>query len=77
VRVLAASGIRSVVLCNTMSHAGRADQPEKQRVLHRRGLDQLEGGEWDRAVNGSPNRLDAMVWGLTRLSKVITQIPIA
>jgi phage terminase large subunit-like protein len=83
VRVLAASGIRSVVLCNTMSHAGRADQPEKQRVLHRRGLDQLEGEmmafsrEWDRAVDGSPNRLDAMVWGLTRLSKVITQIPIA
>jgi hypothetical protein len=32
--------------------------------------------EWDRAVDGSPNRLDA-VWGLTRLSKVITQIPIA
>jgi phage terminase large subunit-like protein len=56
---------------------------EKQRVLHRRGLEQLEGEmmafsrEWDRAVDGSPNRLDAMVWGLTRLSKVITQIPIA
>ena len=33
--------------------------------------------EWDRAVYGSPNRLDAMVWGLTRLSKVIIQIPIA
>jgi phage terminase large subunit-like protein len=56
---------------------------EKQRVLHRHGLDQLEGEmmafsrEWDRAVDGSPNRLDAMVWGLTRLSKVITHIPIA
>jgi hypothetical protein len=56
---------------------------EKQRVLHRRGLDHLEGEmmafsrEWDRAVDGSPNRLDAMVWGLTRLSKIITQIPIA
>jgi phage terminase large subunit-like protein len=56
---------------------------EKQRVLHRRGLDQLEAEmmafsrEWDRAVDGSPNRLDAMVWGLTRLSKVITHIPIA
>ncbi|MGY8682674.1 terminase family protein [Bradyrhizobium sp. UFLA05-153] len=56
---------------------------EKGRVLHRRGLDQLESEmmafsrEWDRAVDGSPNRLDAMVWGLTRLSKVITQIPIA
>jgi len=33
--------------------------------------------EWDRAVDGSPNRLDAAVWGLTRLSKVITHIPIA
>jgi phage terminase large subunit-like protein len=56
---------------------------EKGRVLHRRGLDQLESEmmafsrEWDRAVDGSPNRLDAAVWGLTRLSKVITQIPIA
>jgi phage terminase large subunit-like protein len=56
---------------------------EKQRVLHRHGFDQLEGEmmafsrEWDRSVDGSPNRLDAMVWGLTRLSKVITHIPIA
>ena len=56
---------------------------EKGRVLHRRGLDQLEAEmmafsrEWDRAVDGSPNRLDAMVWSLTRLSKVITYIPIA
>jgi phage terminase large subunit-like protein len=56
---------------------------EKGRVLHRRGLDHLEAEmmafsrEWDRAVDGSPNRLDAMVWGLTRLSKVITDIPIA
>ena len=56
---------------------------EKGRVWHRRGLDQLEAEmmafsrEWDRAVDGSPNRLDAAVWGLTRLSKVITQIPIA
>lgn len=56
---------------------------EKQRVLHRRGLDQLEGEmmafsrEWDRDVDGSPNRLDAAVWGLTRLSKVKTEIPIA
>ena len=56
---------------------------EKQRVLHRRGLDQLEAEmmafsrEWDRAVDGSPNRLDAMIWGITRLSKIITHIPIA
>jgi hypothetical protein len=40
---------------------------EKGRVLHRRGLDQLEAEmmafsrEWDRAVDGSPNRLDAAV----------------
>jgi phage terminase large subunit-like protein len=56
---------------------------EKGRVLHRRGLDQLEGEmmafsrEWDRAVDGSPNRLDAMVWGISRLSIIKTQIPIA
>jgi phage terminase large subunit-like protein len=56
---------------------------EKRRVLHRHGLDQLEGemmafsGEWDRAVDGSPNRLDAMVWGISRLSAIKTQIPIA
>ena len=29
------------------------------------------------SVDGSPNRLDAMIWGITRLSKIITQIPIA
>ena len=56
---------------------------EKGRVLHRRGLDLLEtemlafSREWDRDADGSPNRLDAMVWALTRLSKVITEIPIA
>jgi len=56
---------------------------EKGRVLHSRGLDQLEGEmlafsrEWDRSVDGSPNRLDAAVWALTRLSKVITEIPIS
>jgi len=56
---------------------------EKGRVKHRRGLDQLEAEmlgfsrEWDRAVDGSPNRLDAAVWALTRLSKVVTQVPIA
>jgi phage terminase large subunit-like protein len=56
---------------------------EKGRVLHRRGLDQLEAEmlsfsrEWDRAVDGSPNRLDAAVWVLTRLSSVKTHIPIA
>jgi phage terminase large subunit-like protein len=56
---------------------------EKGRVVHRRGLDQLEGEmmgfsrEWDRAVDGSPNRLDALVWGLSRLSKVVTELAIA
>jgi phage terminase large subunit-like protein len=56
---------------------------EKGRVLHRRGLDRLEAEmmtfsrEWDRAVDGSANRLDAAVWDLTRPSKVITQIRIA
>jgi phage terminase large subunit-like protein len=51
--------------------------------LHRRGLDLLEGEllsfsrQWDRAVDGSPNRLDAAVWALTRLSKIIVDIPIA
>jgi phage terminase large subunit-like protein len=40
---------------------------EKNRVLHRRGLDRLEGEmlsfsrEWDRQVDGSSNRLDAAV----------------
>lgn len=56
---------------------------EKGRVLHRRGLDQLEGEmmtfsrEWDREVDGSPNRLDAAIWALARLSKIVTDIPIA
>jgi len=56
---------------------------EKGRVKHRRGLDQLEAEmlsfsrEWDRAVDGSPNRLDALVWGLTRLGRIIAHVPIA
>jgi phage terminase large subunit-like protein len=56
---------------------------EKGRVLMRRGLDQLEAEmlsfsrDWDTKVDGSPNRLDAAVWVLTRLSKIITEIPIA
>jgi phage terminase large subunit-like protein len=33
--------------------------------------------DWDRATDGSPNRLDAAVWALTRLSKIIVDIPIA
>jgi phage terminase large subunit-like protein len=56
---------------------------EKGRIVHRRGLDPFEGEtmsfsrEWDRAVDGSPNRLDAAIWALTRLSKIVTNIPIA
>lgn len=55
---------------------------EKGRVKHARGLDPLEGEmlafsrEWDRAVDGSPNRLDAAIWALTRLAKVRTDIVI-
>jgi phage terminase large subunit-like protein len=56
---------------------------EKNRVLHRRGLNQLESEmlsfsrEWNRDVDGSPNRLDACVWVLTRLSKIIVDLPMA
>jgi phage terminase large subunit-like protein len=56
---------------------------EKGRILHRRGLTELEAEmlsfspEWNRAVDGSPNRLDAAVWSLTRLSRVVTDIPMA
>lgn len=58
-------------------------QYEKGRVLHRHGLDLLEAEmlqfsrDWDRDTDGSPNRLDAAIWVLTRLSKVLTAIPIA
>jgi phage terminase large subunit-like protein len=56
---------------------------ERSRVLHRRGLEKLEAEmlsfsrDWDRGVDGSPNRLDAAIWALSRLRKVITEIPIA
>jgi phage terminase large subunit-like protein len=56
---------------------------EKGKVLHRPGLDKLEAEmlsfsrDWDRDKDGSPNRLDAAVWVLTRLSRIITEIPIA
>jgi phage terminase large subunit-like protein len=56
---------------------------EKGRVLHRSGLDNLEAEmmafsrDWDRVADGSPNRLDAAVWGLTRLSGIVMDIPIA
>ena len=44
---------------------------EQGKVLHRPGLAALEAEMlnftigWDRARDGSPNRLDAMVWALT------------
>jgi phage terminase large subunit-like protein len=56
---------------------------EQGRVLMRRGMDKLEAEmlafsrSWDRAVDGSPDRVDALVFAITRLSKVITSIPIA
>jgi phage terminase large subunit-like protein len=56
---------------------------ERGRVLHRHGLDLLEtemlqfSRTWDRDRDGSPNRLDACVWALTRLGKIVTNIPIA
>ena len=55
----------------------------RSRVLMRPGMEELElemlqfSREWDRAIHGSPNRLDAMCWSVTRLSKVVTDIPIA
>ena len=56
---------------------------EKGRVLHRRGLDKFEAEmlafsrDSDPKVDGSPNRLDACVWALTRLCKIVIDIPIA
>ena len=56
---------------------------EQGRVLHRPGLDQLEAEmlnftrDWDRARDGSPNRLDAAVWALTRLARLKADIIIA
>jgi phage terminase large subunit-like protein len=52
---------------------------ELGRVLMHRGLEKLEAEsrDWDRDVDGSPNRLDAAIWALSRLSKIQTNIPIA
>jgi phage terminase large subunit-like protein len=56
---------------------------ERNRVLHRHGLAKLEAEmlsfsrDWDRDVDGSPNRLDAAIWALSRLCRVVTEIPIA
>jgi phage terminase large subunit-like protein len=56
---------------------------EKGRVIHAPGLKALEEEmlsfhrDYDRKVDGSPNRLDAAVWSLTRLSKVVLDLPMA
>jgi phage terminase large subunit-like protein len=56
---------------------------ERARVLHRHGLEKLEAEmlsfsrDWSRDVDGSPNRLDAAIWALSRLAKIQTSIPIA
>jgi phage terminase large subunit-like protein len=56
---------------------------ERARVLHRRGLEKLESEmlsfsrDWSRDVDGSPNRLDAAIWALSRFAKIQTTIPIA
>ncbi|MBR0778550.1 DNA-packaging protein [Bradyrhizobium diazoefficiens] len=55
---------------------------EKSRVLMRPGLTELEremlsfSRDWDRATSGSPNRVDAAVWVLTRLGHVKTNVVI-
>ena len=47
---------------------------EQGRVDHAKNLQKLEAEmssftrDWDRGVDGSPNRLDAMVWALTKTS---------
>jgi phage terminase large subunit-like protein len=53
---------------------------EQGKVLMRPGMEALElemlqfSREWDRTIHGSPNRLDAMVWSVTRLSKIVTDL---
>jgi phage terminase large subunit-like protein len=55
---------------------------EQGRVLMRPGMGALAlemlrfSREWDRTIHGPPNRLDAMVWSVTRLSRVVTDVPI-
>lgn len=33
--------------------------------------------EWNREADGSRNRLDASIWALTRVGRIITSVPIA
>jgi phage terminase large subunit-like protein len=56
---------------------------EQGKVLLRPGLSQLKAEllnfttYWDRKQDASPNRMDAMVWSLTRLKALILDIPMA
>jgi len=53
---------------------------EQGKVDHAKNLQKLEAEmssftrDWDRAVDGSPNRLDAMVWALTKTSTTAKKI---
>jgi phage terminase large subunit-like protein len=56
---------------------------EQGKVLLRPSLSQLKAEllnfttYWDRKQDASPNRMDAMVWSLTRLKALILDIPMA
>jgi phage terminase large subunit-like protein len=54
-----------------------APQPSHQGAQQHLDIDLVGLGPWDRSVDGSRNRLDAAIWALTRLSKIVTNIPIA
>jgi phage terminase large subunit-like protein len=56
---------------------------EQGRILFRPNMPKLMSEflrfsrDWNRDVDGSPNRLDAAIWALSRLNRIITDIPIA
>jgi phage terminase large subunit-like protein len=56
---------------------------EQGQVLMRPNMPKLVGEflrfsrDWNRDVDGSPNRLDAAIWALSRLNRVVTNIAIA
>jgi phage terminase large subunit-like protein len=73
-----------------VAHRGKAVRAEpisalyeQGKVLHRPGLAPLQAEmlnfttNWNRERDGSPNRLDAMVWAMTRLKALIIDIPMA
>jgi phage terminase large subunit-like protein len=73
-----------------VAHRGKAVRAEpisalfeQGKVLLRPGLSQLKAEllnfttYWDRKQDASPNRMDAMVWSLTRLKALILDIPMA